>query len=138
MFWFLNVCANLVMNDCFQQMGSLLKFHNVIVLCAFFSKTAPPILMKLCMWLGYVQGKVLVPLAALVIAPFKRKAAGGRLSLASLQNVWRHSWFLTVPKSRHAVFQPSSGFDFDYVHILGAQSPVLHAIIPLSHTFSGI
>ena len=28
---------------------SLLKLHNVIILCSFFSKTAPPILMKLCM-----------------------------------------------------------------------------------------
>ena len=28
---------------------SLLKLHNVIMLCSFFSKTAPPILMKLCM-----------------------------------------------------------------------------------------
>ena len=52
--------------------------------CGHFSpKTAPRILMKLYMQLGYVQGKVLVPLAPLVIALFVRKAAGGSLSLAS-------------------------------------------------------
>ena len=39
--------------------------------------------MKLCILLWHSQGKVLVPLAPLVIAQFKRKAAGGRLSLAS-------------------------------------------------------
>ena len=62
---------------------SLLKLLNVIILITLFSKTAPPILMKLYMYIGHVQGKVLVPLAPLVIAPFKRKAAGGRLHLAS-------------------------------------------------------
>ena len=60
---------------------SLLKLHNVIVLSAFFSKTAPPILMKLCMYSGYTQGKVLVPLAPLVIALYKRKAAEGRFRM---------------------------------------------------------
>ena len=62
---------------------SLLKLHNVRILTALFSKTAPRILMKLCMQLGYVCVKVLVIVAGLVIAPFKRKAAGGRLNLAS-------------------------------------------------------
>ena len=62
----------------FWNVQSLLKLHKIIVLLQFFSKTAPPILMKLCMYVGYDQGKVLVPLAPLVIAPFKRKEAGGR------------------------------------------------------------
>ena len=54
---------------------SLLKLRNVIILCSFFTKTAPPILMKLCMQLGYDCLKKVRPLAPLVIAPFKRKAA---------------------------------------------------------------
>jgi len=40
--------------------------------------------MKLCMWVRDAPRKVLKPVAGLVIAPFKRKAAGGRLLHASI------------------------------------------------------
>ena len=39
----------LVLGKKLHIVKSLLKLHNVIILSALFSKTGPPILMKLCM-----------------------------------------------------------------------------------------
>ena len=96
------------------KVESLLKLHKIIILIPLFSKTAPRILMKLCMQLGYGCPKDLVIVAGLVIARFKRKAAGGRLSFEQGYNQTCHYFhnLQTDKPNLHAKFHqnPWCGF----------------------------
>ena len=81
----INVCKLELKNKIFIHI--LIKIaQSLSPLSMIYSKTLTPILMKLCMWPRHVPRKVLVPLTPLVIARFKRKAAGGRLSMRVIYN----------------------------------------------------